>query len=146
MENVSICAKPLPDTVGLSHTAVNVSQGGCGTHLCQEVKVSSWAACEGTFYAHRGNLQWAQLHLSPTCLSGTKGTTPLPKPASRSSPVSLKTLKEIRTRFSWWTNTLECHWPQTDLGYFLNHLLQSVGILKKEVKLNLGKIAKWVGF
>lgn len=28
-------------TVGLSHTAVNVSQGECGTCLCQEVKVTS---------------------------------------------------------------------------------------------------------
>lgn len=146
MENLSICTKPLPDTVGLSHTAVNVSQGECGNRLCQEVKVSSWAACDSTVCAHRGTLQWAQLHLSPACLSGTKSTTPLPKPATQSSPISLKPLKEIRTGFSWGTNTPECHQPQTDLDYFPNHLLQSVDILIKEVKPNLGKIPKWVGF
>lgn len=31
--------KPLPHTVGLSHTPVNVSQGECGTQLCHKVEV-----------------------------------------------------------------------------------------------------------
>lgn len=140
MENMSICMKTLPDTVGLSHTAVNVSQVECGTHLSgdESYKLSSlWLCCLCSQGYPAVSPEWSCL---PLC--GTKGTIPLPKPASQKLPHFSQALKENKDKIQLMD---QYFWVPlaTNRSWLLSKPLVTIsGYLIIEVKPNLGKILK----